>query len=184
LFKDNYLTLDLIDQKGYETCWQQLVHSDSIIEKHKIVEEYLIQNLDNHKSADIRIVDAVNQILSERPGVTVNDICQNLNVSRKHLNVLFKKYVGVSPKSFILLSRFQDVLQLLASKSEDDIRLSDIAYEMNYFDQAHFIKEFKSLTRLSPSCYLSLLRKAPSMKNVPHFIPENEEVTFLQFIDR
>lgn len=64
---------------------------------------------------------------------------------------LFSHSVGLTPKQFFRIQRFQHVLQFLFHHQETD--WADIAIRYGYFDQAHFIHEFKAFTGITPSNY-------------------------------
>ena len=62
---------------------------------------------------------------------------------------MFREHTGVSPKTFIRLVRFQNILSQLRSGSVSRNH-ADLACEWGYADQSHFIRDFKSLMQLSP----------------------------------
>ena len=73
--------------------------------------------------------------------------------SQKHLIHLFKKHVGVTPKYFQRISRFNKVLNdIQAMRSEID--WTGIVFDHHYFDQAHFIKDFTHFAGISPQSYI------------------------------
>jgi AraC-like DNA-binding protein len=67
------------------------------------------------------------------------------------------------------LNRFQLILQTI-SKSKPD-KLTTIAYDLDFFDQAHFNNNFKRFTGLKPNDYIKHVEVKPSFKIVPHFLP-------------
>ncbi|MEX0362515.1 MAG: helix-turn-helix domain-containing protein, partial [Allomuricauda sp.] len=71
---------------------------------------------------------------------------------RRQLERKFAKQVGISPKQLGKVIRLQSALKMLLNKEED--KLTTIAYENAYFDQAHFIKDFKEFTGTNPSEFL------------------------------
>jgi AraC-like DNA-binding protein len=70
----------------------------------------------------------------------------------KQFERIFSKYVGVNPKKFASIVRFQNVLQ---TNSKGKRRLSQIAVYNGYYDQSHFIHDFKSLTGLTPKAFFN-----------------------------
>ncbi len=68
--------------------------------------------------------------------------------SERYIQKLFLDNVGITPKSFSNIHRFNKSLQLIQTA---DLPLTSIAYDCGYYDQAHFIKEFKKFTGLTPS---------------------------------
>jgi len=170
LFTDNYLELDLLEKKGVDEVWSKLNESCTNEEKFQIAEDFLMCNLQGGKARNIKLIDLAGQILMSEPDASVAAVCDEFKISRKHLNHLFKKNLGVSPKSLHILSRFRRSLELLtASKSTN---LTSQAYKLQYFDQAHFSKEFKKLAGMQPSSYAKLMDTTPSLKSVPHYIPK------------
>ncbi len=64
----------------------------------------------------------------------------------------FKEYSGFSPKLFSRITRFQSSLDSFGNK---DKSLTDIAYDCDYYDQSHFINDFKEFSGYHPSQYFS-----------------------------
>jgi AraC-like DNA-binding protein len=91
-------------------------------------------------------------LMLDEPGLTrVEDLTERLGVSTRTLQRLFRRYVGVSPKWMLQRYRLHEAAERLA-----DGRASDwarLALELGYFDQAHFIKDFKALVGASPAEY-------------------------------
>lgn len=67
------------------------------------------------------------------------------------------------------LNRLQISLKKISSSKLQ--KLTDVAYELEYFDQAHFNNDFKRFTNLKPTEYVKLVEQIPTLKIVPHFIP-------------
>lgn len=71
----------------------------------------------------------------------------------KQFERTFSKYVGVNPKKFASIIRFQNVLQI---KSKNNKSMTQLAYNNGYYDQSHFIHDFKSLTGLTPKAFFDI----------------------------
>lgn len=71
---------------------------------------------------------------------------------RRQLERHFKKQIGISPKQLSKVVRLQATLQTLLQQKP--VRLTDIAYENEYFDQNHFIKDFKEFVGITPKEFL------------------------------
>lgn len=169
-YKNYFIGLDLINSELANQTWERLCESKSISEMFSVGQEFLASLISDSPSLNYKSYNAINLLLKKESGMKVRDMCLNLGVSRKHLNYLFNTYVGVSPKSFLQLKRFRKSLQLL-SQSKIDC-LTNLAYEIGYFDQPHFINDFKKMTGLTPTDYVSNSKTFPSMQSVPHFIPQ------------
>jgi AraC-like DNA-binding protein len=93
-----------------------------------------------------RFADAQAEV---RPRVA--DLADELGLSGRYFNQLFKEHVGMSPKVFCRVRRFQAVLARVQRVVSPD--WADIAAANGYYDQAHFIHEFKAFSGLTPVAY-------------------------------
>ncbi len=116
-----------------------------------------------------KLLSSIDSLLKGKTPVSITAICQQHNISRKHLNYLFQEYLGVSPKMLSSLNRFQSILHTISRAMPD--KLTDIAYELDFFDQAHFNNNFKRFTGLKPNDYIKNVPIKPTLKIVPHFLP-------------
>ncbi|RQO31480.1 AraC family transcriptional regulator [Taibaiella sp. KBW10] len=117
-------------------------------EKIKIVEAFLLDKL-AHKDTRDRIVSAALSTILEGNGqLSVEELSLQMSINRRQLERRFADTIGLSPKQLSKIIRLQAALKLLLSKQYN--RLTDLAYEGDYYDQAHFIKDFKEFTGLSP----------------------------------
>ena len=73
-------------------------------------------------------------------------------ISRRRLQRLFKFYIGDSPKTFSQVVRFQQILS--AKRSLERLKKEKIFFDAGYYDQAHFIKEFKTFYGTTPGCVI------------------------------
>ncbi|QBB71295.1 AraC family transcriptional regulator [Pseudolysobacter antarcticus] len=107
-----------------------------------------------------RIAAIVARIVDDRSLTSVDDLASRNGLNKRSLQRLFKQYVGVSPKWVINRYRLHDAIELLASgETIDGPRL---ALELGYFDQAHFIRDFKKLIGRSPADYRRVAGSAKS----------------------
>jgi AraC-like DNA-binding protein len=79
-----------------------------------------------------------------------------LSVSERHLRRVFREVVGLSPKMFFKLVRFERALK--AAKASCDSSWSNIAMSAGYYDQAHMIADFRSIAGATPRQFLAELR--------------------------
>lgn len=168
-FTDQYTLLDDIDHRFAEETWQKLQENTAIPDKFTIAEQYLMSRLSTIKHTDNRLIASINQIIKTNSELRISAICREYRISRKHLNELYKKSIGISPKHMSILYRFQHSLHKLSNTTHGS--LTDFAYEMDYFDQAHFCNDFKRLSNYKPSEYIRLKEYIQSLKILPHFIP-------------
>lgn len=84
---------------------------------------------------------------------SVTGMQRTLQRSERSLERLFKSYIGVTPALFHRINRFQSALDHL--RGVHFRSLTDVAYEHDYADQSHYIREFKEFAGVSPKKYLS-----------------------------
>lgn len=83
---------------------------------------------------------------------SIREISERLSISQRQLERKFSEVIGISPKRYLRLMRFNKVMQALQQKQF--LNLTSVAYYCGYFDQAHFIKDFKHITGHSPGIYI------------------------------
>lgn len=118
-----------------------------------LVEEFLLRRLAarEKKMDPINLIGRIIQEMRDSYDPdNVETIAGKYNISSRYLRKLFLQYTGVSPKLYNKINRFQQSLQLV---TENQSSLTSIAYDCGYFDQSHFIRDFKLFTGFTPSAY-------------------------------
>ncbi len=121
-------------------------HSECI----KILENWLIRNLKSSLNIN-RTANSIYQLLNN-PDITINNLADTACLSKKQFERIFRDYVGMNPKEYARIVRFQRSLWMLQRGDRDFV---GIAAECGYSDQSHFIREFKSMTGLTPKALLT-----------------------------
>lgn len=105
----------------------------------------LIQN-----AAENPLKAPLDLIFSSHGLVTVAEMVAVAGVGERQLERLFKKYIGLSPKYYARIIRFNYIFKLIKSKKDS---WAAIVYQSGYYDQSHFIQNFKAFTGEDPSSY-------------------------------
>ena len=101
------------------------------------------------------LLDYTIDLITQSAGMMrIQELAAETGYSKRYLDILFKEHVGLSPKSLASILRFQNIYQLLAQENAAGF-LNDNLYAY-YYDQAHFIKEFKRFTGYTPQKYTEL----------------------------
>lgn len=161
--------LENIFKNEADETWERLQEAKFLNERFLIIENFLYRKLLTNRLPNKKLISTIEFLLSSKMNFSIKEICKQLNISRNHLNNLSKEYLGVSPKTLSSLYRLQTTLKTISSSKTD--KLMTLAYEQEFFDQAHFINDFKRFTNLKPSEYMNFVKTNQSMKIVPHFIP-------------
>src|SRR4051794_3962659 len=101
-------------------------------------------------------------IRDRREDLRIGQIADKIGVSHKHLLREFDRCVGLPPKMFARLSAFQRAIGWIGQQSSPD--WADVAMGCGYYDQAHFIHEFRAFSGLTPTSYLS--RRGPYLNYI------------------
>ncbi|WPU97807.1 helix-turn-helix domain-containing protein [Mucilaginibacter sp. cycad4] len=110
-----------------------------------IVESFLLGILSNTDS-DKLIAYAVQQIKKDKGQTNIRKLAGLLNISIDPFEKRFRKLTGTTPKHFSAIIKLRETIQMYPTVN----KLTDLVYEMNYFDQSHFIKDFKRFTGKTP----------------------------------
>jgi AraC-like DNA-binding protein len=93
----------------------------------------------------------VSLIVRERAVTRVDHVVERAGMGKRTLQRLFHEYVGVSPKWGIQRYRLHEAAQRLAD--DPDLSLADLALDLGYCDQAHFVRDFRSVVGRPPAAY-------------------------------
>ncbi|WP_264535243.1 helix-turn-helix domain-containing protein [Flavobacterium sp. N1736] len=89
--------------------------------------------------------------------ITVSEIGKILNVSQRLLQIKFKTATGLTIKKYIQILKFRKSVDQMVNSGVEKLNLTDVALYNKYFDQSHFIKQFKDVTKTTPKTFNSSL---------------------------
>lgn len=136
---------DIFTKNDVMEVEEKLVIATSDKQRVKIVEQFLLSQLKDIET-DKLIVEAVKLIYQSNGTIRIKELNEKLFISQSPFEKRFRKVVGTSAKKFASIIRFNSVLDNL----NENKTLTEICYENNFFDQAHFIKDFKQFTGDTP----------------------------------
>ncbi len=149
---DQVVELDNIWGRKFFDLREQLHNIRSIPQRFARVEQFLHQRLGDICAPDPCIAYAVNAIRNTQTALSIKHLREQVGYSHKHFIHLFEKHTGTTPKYFSRIMKFQRILQRL--ETQQSIQWSQIALQCGYYDQAHFINEFRHFSGINPSAYL------------------------------
>ena len=127
---------------------EKLQESKSDNQKIAVIENFLISKL-NPGTQDLLVLSAISMIYKGKGNIRMKDLAKALHTSPSPLEKRFRQKVGTSPKKFSSLIRFKHAI----AQYRPDRPLTDLSYEAGYYDQAHFIKEFRNFAGDSPEIF-------------------------------
>ena len=117
--------------------------------KLEVLQGWLEVRINKHPAAPVSVAAAVAAIIEEPHSSGLEVSLERSGVSRKHLADLFGKFVGPTPKLFQRIMRFAAVFRVIQEQGEA-LDWSYISAECGYFDQSHFIRDFKRFSGMRP----------------------------------
>jgi AraC-like DNA-binding protein len=117
----------------------------------KLIEEFLLTILSDPQIIDSVTKICVQMIFRSQGQMGMGRLADESNLNRRNLERKFRLAVGMSPKQLSRLVRLQAALKILEQKKYDS--LTSLAHETGYYDQAHFIKDFREFTGVSPKAF-------------------------------
>ncbi|RZM11412.1 MAG: AraC family transcriptional regulator, partial [Pedobacter sp.] len=129
----------------------QLALCNSGVMRVNMLQDLLIAQL-SACNTDTVIAHCVQQVQRTNGNLSVGQISSHLGLSQRQLSRKFQQNVGLSPKEYLRISRFIHSLKYL--NHYPDYSLTEIALRCGYYDQAHFIRDYKEFTGFSPGMLL------------------------------
>jgi AraC-like DNA-binding protein len=128
---------------------EMLREAESIGERIRIVEAFLSGKL-RRPILDPAMIHAAGLIAESKGLVQIESLAKDCFMSRRQLLRRFERAIGINPKLFARIVRFQQVFkEMEQSAAEPD--WTKLAFDLGYFDQAHFINDFREFCGMTPS---------------------------------
>ena len=131
---------------------EELVEACTPALKFRVIERALLETISDRYDPDPAVRYAVSVLDDASHPCSISSIVDRLGMSQRRFIDLFRNQVGVTPKAYARLRRFQHVLGCVEHATEVDWTV--VALSCGYFDQAHFIHDFREFAGVTPSMYL------------------------------
>jgi AraC-like DNA-binding protein len=130
----------------------QLWEADTPEQRFRILERALLERAHRWLESHAAVRYAVARFDRSNGALPVSDVVARIGISSRRFVELFRNEVGLSPKVFCRLRRFNEVLRRIEPLI--DVDWTGVALSCGYFDQAHFNHDFRAFAGMSPSAYL------------------------------
>ena len=148
-----------VDEKALEDA---ILGTEDVGERIDLAENFLRQRLPEPNEHVVQVNQIVDLIIADRQITKVDDLRARIALNKRTMQRLFSQYVGVSPKWVIKQYRLHEAAEQLAAGQAVD--MPQIAHELGYFDQAHFIKDFKATVGRTPAEYVRQAGAIPELR--------------------
>lgn len=142
---------------------EQLLAARTRSEMVCILERFFLAHIAWERAMHPAVISALASFQAGNKRRSISEVTAQLGMSPKRFIHLFEEAVGLTPKVFCRLLRFQEVLSL--TEVEQRSSWAELALSCGYFDQAHFNHDFQAFSGLTPQAYLA--QRSPSRNHVP-----------------
>lgn len=163
-------TVDAINWSNNEIFFlrEKLFSCSTIKEGLLLIEQYFLNLM---KRRDLSDLERIKWMQGAIFGKSVNEICYSLGITRKRLRRESLQYFGSSVKNIQGLIRFNHTLATIARNCNES--LSSLH---DFYDQSHFINDFKARTGITPIQYKRLCQEFPHIKYTPNFLALQKDI--------
>lgn len=149
--KNRICLIDDILQGSWKKYCLEIGKANSILEMIEFSNKYYSSLLEKHFLSD-SLCNILYSIYKSKGNITIKELSQSEIISERHIRRIFDNWVGINPKTFSRIVRFQNVI-------ESTIHLTcvdwlNISLDYGYYDEAHFFNEFREFYGATPSEYL------------------------------
>jgi AraC-like DNA-binding protein len=130
---------------------EEVIFKKTNADRIEIIEKFLLSFLELPQTIDKITKSCVDVILHSSGQLNLDELAGKLKINRRSIERKMSSAVGISPKQLAKIIRLQASMKMLEKKQFTS--LTSLAYENGYYDQAHFIKDFKEFTGLSPKSF-------------------------------
>jgi methylphosphotriester-DNA--protein-cysteine methyltransferase len=157
-----HVPLEALWRRGADELRERLSAAPTIAEKFRCLERFLLRRLARPEERSRAVGAALGRLGRAPAAVRMAALAEELGVSQRRFIRLFREEVGLTPKAFARVRRFQSALRLINAGAEVD--WPAVALASGYYDQAHFIHDFRAFCGLTPTAYL--MRRGEHMTHV------------------
>ncbi|MCB1599875.1 MAG: AraC family transcriptional regulator [Xanthomonadales bacterium] len=131
---------------------QRLLDNADIVRRFELVESWLQARLDPRAAVHPAVRWSVERIASRGGQIGVVELASQTGYTRKHLNALFQRQVGMGPKALARVHRFNAAIARL--QGLDEVPWASLAQLCGYYDQSHLVRDFRSFSGYAPAEFL------------------------------
>jgi AraC-like DNA-binding protein len=161
-FADRHIALEDVWGTDAERLHQRLVGARTPEKKFDILQETLLRKILGVSEYHPAVSMALRRLERAPHRTSIAAVAEEAGLSKKKFAQIFSGQVGLRPKLYLRIARFQRVLNQIAAAPA--VNWGDVAEENGYYDQSHFIRDFGDFSGLAPNVYLKL--RGPHLQHV------------------
>lgn len=141
-----------------ENISDELLDARSSHARVTILSRFLAARVDGAAPEDLLVAESLHLIRRAIHSIRVPALLKSLRVSERQFQRRFVQAIGVTPHHYLRIVRFRKAMQLIRAGRFE--RLSDVAYDLNYVDQSHFIREIEAFSGYTPKRLVQTMRES------------------------
>jgi AraC-like DNA-binding protein len=148
---DRVVDADLLWGNDFAFLRERLLEINEIDLKFETVETFLLKHFQSRLVLNPAVGYALAEIIRRPDQINFGRLSQTIGYSQKHFISMFKRQVGIAPKAYLKIIRFQKVISEIEQRKE--VNWTFISQDCGFYDQAHFINDFKFFSGFTPEEY-------------------------------
>ena len=149
--RDSVVDADLVWGSDFGELRERLLAEKDVDLRFTMVEAFLLERFRSKLDLNPCVAFALGEIIERPDALSIRRMNDQIGYSQKHFTEMFRRSVGVTPKAYLKIMRFQKAVRTIDAAQEID--WGTIAGECGFYDQAHFIHDFKHFSGFTPEQY-------------------------------
>jgi AraC-like DNA-binding protein len=149
--RDTVLDADLVWGGDFALLRERLLEAKIVEDRFRIVEDFLLVKFRSKLDVNPCVAFAVGEMVRRPDEWNIRRMNAKIGYSQKHFTEMFRRHVGVTPKAYLKIMRFQKAVRTIGNSAEIDWRT--VAHECGFYDQSHFINDFRHFSGFTPEQY-------------------------------
>jgi AraC-like DNA-binding protein len=149
--RDSVVDADLVWGSEFGDLRERLLETKDIARRFQLVEDFLMRSFGSRLALNPCVSFAVSEMANNPDRVSIARMNARIGYSQKHFTDIFRRQIGVTPKAYLKIMRFQKAVRTIDAAAEID--WPAVANECGFYDQAHFINDFKHFSGFTPEQY-------------------------------
>jgi len=160
---NEYVALETLWGRDAKDLRERLLEAPTADAKFGVLEQYLWKRVAKPLERHPAVGFALREFQGAAGARTVADVSGQIGFSARHFIQVFADEVGMTPKLFCRVQRFQETVRRIGMGQR--VGWAGMALDCGYFDQAHFIHDFRAFSGLNPSAYAA--QRTEHLNHVP-----------------
>jgi AraC-like DNA-binding protein len=150
-FRDEHVDLGTIWGPPADALRERLCALTEPVNRFRLLEQTLLRRLCAHAGGHAAVRGVLDLVASSRGTTRTRDLAAAVQLSQRRLIALFAAEVGLTPKVFGRITRFQHAIA--RSRATVEVDWAQLAVECGYYDQSHLIHDFAEFAGVGPDDY-------------------------------